>query len=62
MNQITVGETYTHALTGDRLKVIRLTGEIATCETETERVITEKPYLATNRVICNIKNLKKIIL
>ena len=56
MNQITVGETYTHALTGDRLKVIRLTGEIATCETE--RVITEKPYLATNRVICNIKNFK----
>lgn len=48
---------FTHRKTGEKLRIRRLHGTIATCESEITTVITEKPYLATNTVICKLENL-----
>lgn len=48
---------YIHKLSGERMRIKKLFGSIALCECEITRVITEKPYLATNTAVCNINNL-----
>lgn len=48
---------YVHKLSGERMRIKKLFGNVALCECETTRVITEKPYLATNTAVCNINNL-----
>ena len=51
---------YVHKLSGERMRIKKLFGNVALCECETTRVITEKPYLATNAAVCSLNNLIKI--
>ena len=48
---------FTHRNTGEKLRIKKIYGSVVTCESETITVITEKPYLDTNIVICSIENL-----
>lgn len=57
MTTIKAGESYTHKLTGDKLKVVKLFDGMAKCETEQETVISERPFLSTKTQICNLDNL-----
>jgi hypothetical protein len=52
-----LASVFTHRNTGEKLRIKKLHGTIATCESEITTVITEKPYLATNTVICKLENL-----
>ena len=57
MEKIKVGESYTHKLTGDKLRVVKLFDGVAKCETEQETVISERPFLSTKTQICKLDNL-----
>ncbi len=52
-----LASVFIHRNTGEKLRIKKLHGTIATCESEITTVITEKPYLATSTVICELKNL-----
>jgi hypothetical protein len=52
-----LASVFTHRNTGEKLRIKKLHGTIATCESEITTVITEKPYMATNTVICKLENL-----
>lgn len=52
-----LASVFTHRNTGERLRIKKLHGTIATCESEIKTIITEKPYFATNTVICKLENL-----
>lgn len=48
---------FIHKLSGEKLRIKKLFGNVALCECETTRIITEKPYLTSNAAVCDIKNL-----
>ena len=48
---------FIHKLSGERLRIKKLFGNIALCECKTTCIIKEKPYLASNAAVCDIKNL-----
>jgi hypothetical protein len=48
---------FIHKLSGEKLRIKKLFGDVALCECETTTIITEKPYLDTNAAVCDIKNL-----
>lgn len=52
-----LASVFTHRNTGEKLRIKKLHGTIATCESEITTVITEKPYLVTNTVICKLENI-----
>ena len=52
-----LASVFIHRNTGEKVRIKKLHGTIATCESEITTVITEKPYLATNTVICKLENL-----
>jgi len=51
---------YKHKLTGEILTIKKKYGLIVSCISENEAIISEKPFLSTNIVICCIENLEKI--
>jgi len=48
---------FIHKLIGEKLRIKKLFGNVALCKCETNRIILEKPYLASNAAVCDIKNL-----
>lgn len=52
---------FTHRNTGEKLRIKKIHGSVLTCESEMEIVITERPYLSTNIVICDINSLQPLI-
>jgi len=53
------GDIVTHAITGNRLQIIRLTDEVATCELidEPEEWVMRLAKKQKPRVVCQIINL-----
>lgn len=52
-----LGKIVIHRLSGERLMINKIHGSIAICKSEIVTVITEKPYFATNTVVCKLENL-----
>lgn len=51
---------YKHKLTGEILTIKKQYGNVVSCLSEKEIIITEKPFLSTNIFICSIENLQEI--
>ena len=52
-----LNKTFIHKITGERLFIKKVFGQVVLCKSKTTRVISDKPYLATNTVVCSINNL-----
>ena len=53
-------QEYTHTINGIFVTLKKVYGNVATCYSSETTVITQKPYLETNIIVCRLSSLKPI--